>query len=428
MRGEEVIRVAVVASPAHEQQVVLAGLGAADQLAPFDHANLGVDAHLGQIRLQQLRAEAGVGIEQAAAGAGPDGGLETLCQTSLGQQGAGLVWRMRIAGQFAGVAPGVRRVRAIGRLGAALEHGLDVAGLVEGQVDRLAHLRFVQWWMLAVDADEGGHERGGLCAFQLGVAGDGLHVLRFRRQSDLAFATAQLLQAHVAVWGDGEDHPVHARLAGEILRVGAVAHHGILLETLEGERTAADGRAVELLRGAGGHQLVGVFGGIDRSEAHAQGGEEGRIAAVQGDAYAVRIRRLDLGDQAWPLHRLGMWITAGSDRVPGVLLVEHALEAEQHVPGIESAAGREVGAVVKLHVVAQGEVVDQAVGGDRPAARQARQQFALLGVELHQAVHQHVGRGIGGGQRVVLHHVETLRAGFGAYAEGGGLGQDRGAQ
>ena len=123
-----------------------------------------------------------------------------------------------------------------------------------------------------------------------------------------------------------------------------------------------------------------------------------------------------------------MWITAGSDRVPGVLLVEHALEAEQHVLGIESAAGREVGAVVKLHVVAQGEVVDQAVGGDRPAARQARQQFALLGIELHQAVHQHVGRGIGGGQRVVLHHVETLRAGFGAYAEGGGLGQDRGAQ
>ena len=59
--------------------------------------------------------------------------------------------------------------------------------------------------------------------------------------------------------------------------------------------------------------------------------------------------------------------------MPGVLLVEHALEAEQHVLGIESAAGAEVGAVVKLHVVAQREVVDQAVGRDRPAARQARQ-------------------------------------------------------
>lgn len=37
-------------------------------------------------KARALLAEAGVGIEQAAAGAGPDGGLETLCQTSLGAQ------------------------------------------------------------------------------------------------------------------------------------------------------------------------------------------------------------------------------------------------------------------------------------------------------------------------------------------------------
>ena len=190
LRGKEIVRVAVVAGPAHEQQVVLAGLGAADQLAPLDHANLGVDAHLGQVGLQQLRAEARVGVEQAAAGARPDGGLETLRQASLGQQGAGLVRIIRITGQIAGIAPGVRRVRAAGRFGAALEHRLDVAGLVERQVDRLAHLRLVQRRMLTVDADEGRHEGGGLCAFQLGVASDGLHVLRFWRQGDLAFATA----------------------------------------------------------------------------------------------------------------------------------------------------------------------------------------------------------------------------------------------
>ncbi len=55
--------------------------------------------------------------------------------------------------------------------------------------------------------------------------------------------------------------------------------------------------------------------------------------------------------------------------------------------------------------------------------RQARQQLAADRVEFHQAIHQHIGRGIGGGQRVVLHDVEAVRAGLGAYAESAGLRQ-----
>ena len=49
-----------------------------------------------------------------------------------------------------------------------------------------------------------------------------------------------------------------------------------------------------------------------------------------------------------------------------------------------------------------------------------------LGAQLLQAIHQHIGRGVGGGQRVVLDHVEALGAGFGAHAQGGsggGLGE-----
>ena len=42
-----------------------------------------------------------------------------------------------------------------------------------------------------------------------------LSVQRLRRQGDLAFAAAQLLQAHVGVRGDGEDQRVDRRLAGE---------------------------------------------------------------------------------------------------------------------------------------------------------------------------------------------------------------------
>ncbi|MCY1438740.1 hypothetical protein D9M71_549520 [compost metagenome] len=137
---------------------------------------------------------------------------------------------------------------------------------------------------------------------------------------------------------------------------------------------------------------------------------------AEGEAHGVRRRCLDRLDQAAQLQRLGMRVAARRSLVPGMGRVEHALEAEQHVVGIQLAAWLEVGGAVKLDVIAQGEVIHQAVGRYRPAGRQARYHLALRRVELHQAVHQHVGRGVGGGQRVVLHHVEALWAGLGADA------------
>ena len=338
LRGEEVVRVAVVAGPAHEQQVMLAGLGAADQLAPLDHADFRLDADLGQVGLQQLGAERRVGVEQAARRAGPDGGLETVRQAGFGQQRAGPGGVVGIARQILGVTPGVRRVGAAGRGGAALEYGLEVAGLVEGQVDRLAHLRLVQRWVLAVEGDEGGHERRGFADCQATLRARCLHILRLRRQGNLAFAASELLQAHAGVGGDGEHQAVDGRLAGEVVGVGRVADHRVLLEALEHEGAGADRLGVQLLRRAVGQQFGGVLGGIDGGEAHAQGGEEGGVRALEDEAHAQRRRRLDALDQRRPLHGLGVRITAGGDLVPGMGQVEHALEAEQHVVGVQFTA------------------------------------------------------------------------------------------
>ncbi|MNE92232.1 hypothetical protein D3C80_1899320 [compost metagenome] len=108
--------------------------------------------------------------------------------------------------------------------------------------------------------------------------------------------------------------------------------------------------------------------------------------------------------------------------------VEHALEAEQRVVGVELAGRLEVGRGVKLHAFAQFEVVDQAVGRYRPACREAGYYLALGSIELHQAVHQHVCRGVGRGQRVVLDHVEAFRAGFAADAQRRCLGESGGEQ
>ncbi|MNF83483.1 hypothetical protein D3C84_658080 [compost metagenome] len=330
---------------------------------------------------------------------------------------------MGITGQFCGIAPGVGRIGAVGRLGAVLEHRLQVAGFVEGQVDRLAYGGLVQRCMLAVDADEGGHEGRRVHALQFGVGGAGPHVLRLGREGDMAFAAAQLLQAHVGVRGDGEHQAIHRRRAGKVLGVGVVAHHRVFLEALEDEGATADRLAVEPLRSAGGEQLVGVFGGVDRGEAHAQGGEEGGVGVAQGKAHSMFAELVDAFDQAGQLHRLGVWVAAGRHPMPGVGRVEHAPEAEQHVVGGQRAAGVEIVGFVEGDILAQDKAVAQAVRADVPALRQAGQQLAAACIELHQAVHQYIGRGIGGGQRVVLHHVEAIRAGFGADAERGRLRQ-----
>jgi hypothetical protein len=96
---------------------MLTGLGAANQFAPLDHADLGLNADL-RVRLQQLRAEARVGVQQAAGRARPDGGLEAVLEPGL-PAGLGFGEVMWITRQVFGVAPGVGRVRAVGGFGGA---------------------------------------------------------------------------------------------------------------------------------------------------------------------------------------------------------------------------------------------------------------------------------------------------------------------
>ncbi|MNP71698.1 hypothetical protein D3C76_1681220 [compost metagenome] len=87
---------------------------------------------------------------------------------------------------------------------------------------------------------------------------------------------------------------------------------------------------------------------------------------------------------------------------------------------------------MKFHLRVQLEDVGQAIRCDLPTVREAGDNFAAGIVEVHQSVHQHVSRSVGGGQRVVLHHIEPFGAGLGADAQGGGVGlwaqQERGKQ
>ncbi|MCY1365606.1 hypothetical protein D9M69_524600 [compost metagenome] len=135
---------------------------------------------------------------------------------------------------------------------------------------------------------------------------------------------------------------------------------------------------------------------------------------LEGEAHVLVVELFHRADQAGQAHRLGIGEAARSQLVPRVLRVELALEAPEHVVGVERAGGLEVVGAVELHALAQGEGVLQAVVTDRPAFRQRRHHAGAAGGELYQALEHRLGRGVGGGGGGVLGDVEPFRAGLGA--------------
>ncbi|MNQ84289.1 hypothetical protein D3C85_994130 [compost metagenome] len=337
----------------------------------------------------------------------------------LGQQLAGLFQIVGPGGQCVVETEQGRRVGRHGDAGVAFAIlRAQVGAPVEGEVDGLAHPHIVQRRMAGVDADVGDEQGIQFEDVQFRVLAQGGDVGRARVDRHLAGAGLELLHTHVGIGSDGEQQSVDRRFALPVVRVGAEADLRVLAVALEDEGAGAHRLAVELLRLASLEQLVGVFGGVDRSEAHGQVGEEGRLGVFQCEAYAVLAQLLDALDQLREGHGFGVGETAWRQLVPGVVWVELALEAPEHVVGIELAAWGEPGRGVEIHALAQLQFIDQAVVADAPAFRQARPQAGAAGGELHQAVKDGFGGGIGRGSGRVLDDIEAFGAGFGADHQG----------
>ncbi|MCY1381415.1 hypothetical protein D9M69_693190 [compost metagenome] len=97
-----------------------------------------------------------------------------------------------------------------------------------------------------------------------------------------------------------------------------------------------------------------------------------------------------------------------------MVLVEHALEGEDHVVGVELAGRLEIAGAVELHAAAQLEGPGLAVGTGFPAFGQGRHGLGAAALELHQAVEQGFRGGVVVGAGRVLARVEAGRAAFGA--------------
>ena len=317
VRAEEVVRVAVVAGPAKQRQVVLAGLRTLEQLAPFQGTDGQLDAGLDQVCLQHLCRQGGVGDGRRGAVANEQGDPEIFRAGFLEQRpGAfGIVRpvldRMVVAEQGRGIGTD----RRTGRAGAEhrVEHGL----LVQREVDRLAHARVVERLVLGVDGNVGGQQGIDLVHRQVRVLLQARHVLRFRVQRDLALAGTDLLHAHVGIEGNGEHQVVDRRLAGVVVRVRRVADLGVLGVALEDERPGADRLVVQLALLAGGEQLVAVLGGIDGREGHRHIAQERRFGTVEDEAHGELVDLFHRLDQLAHAHRVEVGVAAQRRGMPG---------------------------------------------------------------------------------------------------------------
>ncbi|MNC38375.1 hypothetical protein D3C75_869740 [compost metagenome] len=232
---------------------------------------------------------------------------------------------------------------------------------VEGHVDGFTHTHVVEVFVLGIHGDVAGDQGLDFFNLEFRVLLDRRHVIGLGIERHLALVGAQFLQAHVAVDGDGEHQRIGRRLAAEIVRVGLEADLGVLVVTLEDERAGADRLAVQLGGLARLEQLVAVFGGVDRGEAHGHVPQERCFRAGEGDHHGVIIGLVHRLEQAFEGHAFEVRVADAGLVVPRVRRVELTAQAPQHIIGVEFASGREVVGLVELHPLAQVEGVGQAV-------------------------------------------------------------------
>ncbi len=300
-------------------------------------------------------------------------------------------------------------------------------------VNKQAIIQAVEGRMLGVVGDVAEVEARLLQHLQLVVGLDRRQVRRARMQGDLAFVAAQLLDAHRRVDVDGEHQVLELHvLRRPVVLVALVADLRVLLVALEHERAGADRLLVDVAGAALGQQVIGVLGGEDGGEAHGQVLDERGVDAVEGEYHGQRVGLLDLGDVLVQAHADEVGKLGRVGRAEWVVLVEHAVEGEQHIIGVEVAAWGEGLVAVELHPFAQMEGVAQAVFGDLPAGRQGGLDSGAATFELDQAVVDRFG-GIVVGGAGVLGGVEAGGAAFGAEhqvlgEQGRGLGHQAEAE
>ncbi len=237
---------------------------------------------------------------------------------------------------------------------------------------------------------------------------------RTRISRDLAFVFLELLHAHRSIGGDGEDQIVDLDvLRLPVILVAGVTDVGVFLVALEHERASADRLLIDQLRLAFLEQLGGVLCGLDGREAHRHVLDERGVDHAQHELDGVIVDLLDLLDVGVHRH-IGEVREFGRVRFAvRHVLVDHAIEREQHVIGIEFTGRLEVRRGVEFDAFAKVEGVRQTIFGDVPFGRQARHYGGAAALKLTQAVEDGLCRGVEVSTSGVLTRIEARWAALG---------------
>ncbi|RMW28297.1 hypothetical protein ALO95_101273 [Pseudomonas syringae pv. antirrhini] len=421
--AEPVVRITIVTAPANQHGAVFTILGALDVLAPFIADDLGADTDLLPVGLEHFGHQFGVGVVRALNRHCPKGNFGAFLDARFLEQLASLL------GIVLGILDG-GVVRPLGRrhgvdrqLTCTLVNRVDDLLLVDCHVQCLTHFQLSQrvWMVFALDlrhhvvGDVTQVEASLIRHLQILVGLEGGEVGRTRVSGDLAFVFLELLHAHRGVGGDGEDQVVDFDvLRLPVILVAGVADVGVFLVALEHERTSADRLLVDQFRLAFLEQLGGVLCGLDGREAHRHVLDERGVDLAQNELDGVVVDFFDLGD-------VGVHRHVGEVREFGRIrfavrhvLVDHAIEGEQHVIGVEFAGRLEIGRGVELDAFTQMEGVRQAVFRDVPFCCQAWHNGGAATLKLAQTVEDGLGRGVEIGTCGVLTRIEAGRAALGA--------------
>ena len=398
--AQPVVRVTVIAAPANQHRAVFTRFGAFDVLAPFVRDDLGLDTDLRPVGLEHLGHQLGVGVIRTLNRHRPQGDLGPFFNAGFLEQRFGFL--RVVARIFDGgvIRPLSRRHGVDGQLARTLIHGIDDLLFVHRHVQRLTYFQLGHrvWRVAALDlvhdvvSDVAEVETCLVRHFQLFVRFERFKIGWAREQGDLAFAFLELLHTHRRVGGDGEDQVVDFDVFRlPVILVAGVTDVRIFLVALEHKRTGADRLLVDVLSLAFLEQLRGVFSGLNGREAHGHVLDERSVDSLERELDGVVVKFLDLID-------IGIHAHVGEVRELGrvgfaerIVFVEHAVEREQHVIGIEVTRRLEVRRGVELHPVAQMESVGQDVRRNVPTGRQPWNDRSAPALELAQTVEHGLG-------------------------------------
>ncbi len=294
---EEVIRIPVVAGPAHHHALVLARFRPLQILAPLVGDDLGLDANLGPVSLNHLRHAAGVRVVRTLYRHRPQIDGEAFFQARFFQQ---LLRLLRIVGVVLNVvviAPHGRRDQVLRRLACALVNRFDDRFFVDRVGQRLTYFDVVQRFLLGVKGEITNVQTR---LFQQGNVLIFLHardVRRVRVRHHLALVFLQLGIAHGSVRGDGEDQTIDLRLGTPVAREGFIQNAGIFLVLQQLEWAGTDRIEIHFFRRAGFQHVVSILFRKNGGEVHGQISEERRFRTGQDELDGIIVHFLHFANQ-----------------------------------------------------------------------------------------------------------------------------------